>query len=148
MQWLRTELELGTWEQSRFRFRGRELCQDYKRKIHQDLHVKVCSRSGARCCSQTCERRFGCAAGNKCTLSISWRCRSASVVAIARKSATVVCHWNPAEQVCDSQWSSSLEPQQVDARSQIDAGSLLVDCISAVIVCLAHGHRRSLGKSP
>ena len=25
-------------------------------KIHQDLHVKVCSRNGARCCSQTCER--------------------------------------------------------------------------------------------
>ena len=25
VQWLRTELEFGTWEQSRFRFRGREL---------------------------------------------------------------------------------------------------------------------------
>ena len=32
VQWLRTELEFGTWEQSRFRFRGRELCQDYNRK--------------------------------------------------------------------------------------------------------------------
>ena len=66
VQWLRTELEFGTWEQSRHRFRGRELCQDYNR----DLHVKVCSRDGARCCSQTCEGRFGCAAGSKCTLSI------------------------------------------------------------------------------
>ena len=27
VQWLRTELEFGTWEQSRFRFRGRELSQ-------------------------------------------------------------------------------------------------------------------------
>ena len=32
VQWLRIELELGTWEQSRFRFRGRELCQEYNRK--------------------------------------------------------------------------------------------------------------------
>ena len=32
VQWLWTELEFGTWEQSRFRFRGRELCQDYNRK--------------------------------------------------------------------------------------------------------------------
>ena len=32
VQWLRTELESGTWEQSRFRFRGRELCQEYNRK--------------------------------------------------------------------------------------------------------------------
>ena len=32
VQWLRTELEFGTWEQSRFRFRGRELSQEYNRK--------------------------------------------------------------------------------------------------------------------
>ena len=32
VQWRRTELEFGTWEQSRFRFRCRELCQDYNRK--------------------------------------------------------------------------------------------------------------------
>ena len=32
VQWLRTELEFGTWELSRFRFRGRELCQDHNRK--------------------------------------------------------------------------------------------------------------------
>ena len=56
VQWLRTELDFGTWEQSRFRFRGRELCQEYNRQIHQELHVKVCSRNGARFCSQTCER--------------------------------------------------------------------------------------------
>ena len=31
VQWLRTELEFGTWEQSRFRFRGRELCQEDSR---------------------------------------------------------------------------------------------------------------------
>ena len=28
------------------------------------------------------------------------------------------------------------------------AGFLLVDCVSAVIICLAHGRKRSLGKSP
>ena len=32
VQWLRTELEFGTWEQSRFRFHGRELRQHYNRK--------------------------------------------------------------------------------------------------------------------
>ena len=32
VQWLRTELEFGTWDQSRFRFRGRELSQEYNRK--------------------------------------------------------------------------------------------------------------------
>ena len=32
VHWLRTELEFGTWEQSRFRLRGRELCQEYNRK--------------------------------------------------------------------------------------------------------------------
>ena len=47
VQWLRTELESGTWDQNRFRFRGKELSQEYNRKIHQDLHVKVCSRHGA-----------------------------------------------------------------------------------------------------
>ena len=41
-------------------------------KVDFDLHVKVCSRNGARCCSQTCERRLGRAAGSKCALSISW----------------------------------------------------------------------------
>ena len=32
VQWLRTELEFGTWDQSRFRFRGRELSQENNRK--------------------------------------------------------------------------------------------------------------------
>ena len=32
VQWLRTELEFVTWDQSRFRFRGRELSQEYNRK--------------------------------------------------------------------------------------------------------------------
>ena len=32
VQWLRTELEFGTWKQGRLRFRGRELCQEYNRK--------------------------------------------------------------------------------------------------------------------
>ena len=125
-----------------------EKCQDYNPKSIKIFHVKVCSRDGAHCCSQTCERRFGGAAGSKCTFSISWRCWSAAMAAVARKSTPVVYHWNLAEQVCDSQRSSSLEPQQVDARSQINAGSVLVDCVSAVIICLAHGRRRSLGKSP
>ena len=32
VQWLRTELEFGTWDQSRFRFRCPELSQEQKRK--------------------------------------------------------------------------------------------------------------------
>ena len=40
-QWLRTEFEFGTWYQSRFRFRGRELSQEYNRKSNQDLRVEV-----------------------------------------------------------------------------------------------------------
>ena len=32
VQCLRTDFEFGTWEQSQFRFRGRELCQEYNRK--------------------------------------------------------------------------------------------------------------------
>ena len=28
VQWLQTELEFGTWDQSRFRFRGRGLSQE------------------------------------------------------------------------------------------------------------------------
>ena len=56
VQWLRTELEFETWEQSRFRFRGRELCQEYNRKFMKISMSKVCSRNGARFCSQTCER--------------------------------------------------------------------------------------------
>ena len=32
VQWLRTELEFRTLDQSRFRFRGRELSQSYNRK--------------------------------------------------------------------------------------------------------------------
>ena len=58
VQWLRTELEFGTWEQSRFRFRGRELSQKYNRKSFK-ISVEVCSRNGARCYSQTYERRSG-----------------------------------------------------------------------------------------
>ena len=44
VQWLRTELEFGTWDQSRLRIESRE-----QSKIHQDLHVEVCSRNRARC---------------------------------------------------------------------------------------------------
>ena len=85
-------------------------------KIHQDLHVDTCSRNGARCCSQTCERRFGRAAGSKRTLSISLRCRSASVLTVARKSTPVACHWNLAKQVRDSRRKPN--------RCQISAGGL------------------------
>ena len=54
VRWLRTELEFGTWDQGRFRFRGRDLSQECDRKINQEVHVEVCSRHGACCCSQTC----------------------------------------------------------------------------------------------
>ena len=32
VQWLRTELEFGTWDQGRFRFRGWDSSQEYDRK--------------------------------------------------------------------------------------------------------------------
>ena len=32
VHWLRTDLEFGAWDQSRYRFRGRELSQEYNRK--------------------------------------------------------------------------------------------------------------------
>ena len=69
VQWLRTELELGTWDQSRFRFGGRELSQKYNRSSIKISMSKFCSRNGACCCSQTCERRFGRAARSKRALS-------------------------------------------------------------------------------
>ena len=41
----------------------------------------------------------------------------------------------------------SLNKLMREAKSMPDL-SLLVDCVGAVIICLAHGRRRSLGKSP
>ena len=105
VQWLRTALEFGTWEQSRFRFRGRELNQEYNRKSIKISMSKFVQEMEPVAVPQTCERRFGRTAGNQCALSISGRCRSASVVAIARKSTPVVCHWSLAEQVHNSQRS-------------------------------------------
>ena len=80
--------------------------------------------------SQTCEDDLDAPVESNVN-SISWRCRSASVVAIARTSTPVVCHWNVAKQVRDSQRSRSLEPQQVDARSPIDAGPLRLTAADA-----------------
>ena len=94
----RTELDLGTWDQSRFRFRGRELSQEYNRKsvkismpkYVQDMEPIVVLKNAKDDLDAPLE-----ANGH----SISWRCRSASVAAIARKSFVVICHWNPAKQM-------------------------------------------------
>ena len=58
VQWLRTELEFGIWEQSRFRFRGRELCQEYNRKSG-DPRLYVCQAPGALICGVTVWVHFG-----------------------------------------------------------------------------------------
>ena len=145
VQWLRTELEFGTWEQSRFR--GRELCQEYSRKSIKISMSKFAQEMEPVAVPKTCERR-GRATGkqtytlNFVEVSVSFngcRCKEIHSCRLPLESCKaglrLLTHDLP-------------RPQQVDARSQIDAGSLRVDCVSAVIVCLAHGRRRSLGRSP
>ena len=105
VQWLRTELEFGTWEQSRFRFRGRELCQDYNRKSIKISMSKFAQEMEPVALPKHVKDDLDAPLEARCTLSISWRCWSAAMVAVARKSTPVVCHWNLAEQVCDSQRS-------------------------------------------
>ena len=104
MQWLRTELEFGTWYQIRFRFRGRELSQEYKSKIHQDSMSKFVQEMEPVAVPKHVKDDLD-APLEANVHSISWRCRSASVVAVTRKSTPVVCHWNLAKQVRDSQRS-------------------------------------------
>ena len=94
------------------------------------------------------ERRFGRAAGSKCTLSISWRCLSVSVIAVAKAIHSCRLPLDTAKQVCDSNGHDLVSLNKLMREAKIDAGSLLVDCVSAAIVCLAHGRRRSVGKSP
>ena len=57
-------------------------------------------------------------------------------------------HWSKISSLRSSTSQPSLDPSLHghDAPAQIDAGSLLVDCVSAIIICLAHGRGRSLGK--
>ena len=105
VQWLRTELEFETWEQSRFRFRGREQCQEYNRKSIKISMSKFVQEMESVAVPKHVKDDLDAPLGSKRTLSISWRCRSTSVVAVARKSTPVVCHWNLAEQVRDSQRS-------------------------------------------
>ena len=54
------------------------------------------------------------------------------------KFHVVMCHWNPAA-------SQQLPTVMI---SQIDVRSLLVDCVSAIIVCQVHGRGRCLGEPP
>ena len=104
VQWFRSELEFGTWDQSLFRFRGRELSLECNRKSIKISVSKFVQEMEPGAVRQLVKDDV---AGTESALSISWRCRSASVVTIARKSASVVCHWNPAEQVCDSPMAMS-----------------------------------------
>ena len=55
-QWLRTELEFGTWQQSRLRFCGRELCQEYSRKSIKISMSKFVQEMELHFCSQTRKR--------------------------------------------------------------------------------------------
>ena len=102
LPWLRTELEFGTWEQSRFRIRGRELCQEYNRKSIKISMTMFVQEMESASVPKHVKDDFGCAVGRKCTLSLSCWCWSAAMVADARKFTPVVCHWNLAEQICDS----------------------------------------------
>ena len=104
VQWLRTELEFGTWDQSRSRFRGREF--EYNRKsIKISMSKFVQEMEPVAVPKHVKDDVDAPLEANVSTQSISWRCRSASVVAAARKSTPVVCHWNLAKQVRFSQLS-------------------------------------------
>ena len=104
VQWLRTELEFGTWEQSRFRFRGRELCQHYNRKSIKISMSKFVQEMEPVAVPKHVEDDLD-APLEANVHSISWRCWSAAMAAVARKSTPGFCHRNLAEQICDSQRS-------------------------------------------
>ena len=103
-EWLRTELEFGTWDQSGFRFRGRELSQEYNRKSIKISRSKFTQEMEPVAVPKHVKDDLDEPLEANVHTQFHGGCRSASVVAIARKSAPVVCHWNPAEQVCDSHW--------------------------------------------
>ena len=105
VQWLRTELEFGAWEQSRFRFRGRELCQEYNRKSIKISMSKFVQEMEPVAVPKHVKDNLDAPLEATVHFSISWKCWSASMVAVARKSTPVVCHWNPAKQVCNSKRS-------------------------------------------
>ena len=85
VQWLRTELEFGIWEQSRFRFRGRELSQEYNRKSIKISMSKFVQEMEPVAVPKHVKDDLDAPLETSVPLSISWRCRSASVVAVARK---------------------------------------------------------------
>ena len=74
VQWLRTGLELGTWDQSRCRFRGRESSQEYNRKSTKISMSKFAQDMEPFADPKHVKRRPSCSIGSKCTLPISWRC--------------------------------------------------------------------------
>ena len=86
VQWLRTELEFGTWDQSRFRFRGRDLSQEYNRKSIKISMFKFVQEMEPVAVPKHAKDDLDVQLEAKRTLSISWWCRTASVVAVARKS--------------------------------------------------------------
>ena len=97
VQWLRTELEFGTWEQSRFRFRGRELCQEYNRKS-----IKISVSKFAQEIEPVAVPKH---VKDDLNAPLEANVHSQFRLQLQKKPTPVVCHWNPAKQVCDSHWS-------------------------------------------
>ena len=96
VHWPRTVLEFGTWEQSRFRFRGRELSQAYSRDSIKISMARFVHELKTHRFLQTCQRRPGCSVRSRCTLPVSKRCRSATVAAIAGAPFVVIFLSKPA----------------------------------------------------
>ena len=144
---LRTELEFGTWEQSRLRFRGRELCQEYNRKsinismskFFQEMEPVDVPKHVTDDLDAPLEANvhspFRGGVGQLQWLQLQSNPLLSFATGTQSKSATPNGH-------------DLLSLNKLMREAKIDAGSLLVDCGSAVIVCLAHGRGRSLGKSP
>ena len=147
VQWLQTELEFGTWDHSRFRFRGRELCQEYNRKpikismskfvqkmepvavpkhVRDDLDAPL---------EANVHSQFRGGVGQLQWLQLQGNPLLSFATGISQSmSATPNGHD-----------LLSFNKLMREAKSMPD---LLVDCVSAVIFCLAHGRGHSLGKSP
>ena len=148
VQWLRTELEFGTLEQGRFRLRGRELCQDFYRKSIKISTSKFVQEMEPVAVPKYVKDELD--APLKANVHSQFRGGVGQLQWLQSQGNPLLSF---ATGILQSRSATPnghdlFEPQQVDARCQIDAGSLLVDCFSAVIICLAHGRRRSLGKSP
>ena len=103
VQWLRTEF--GTWEQSRFRFRGRELCQDYNRKSIKISMSKFVQERELVAVPKYVKDDLDAPLEANVHSQFHGGVGQLQWLELQAKSTPVVCHWNLAEQVCDSQRS-------------------------------------------